>query len=96
LTGYDPAGQKLYEEPHGDLTFRGVGAALAYLENSDGDLAAHNVVTGKLGRAYDPEHTGTLAVPQYISAAGAGVVEADGGYYLATVPTGEQPQDPAP
>jgi len=93
LAGYSATGQQLYDEPHEDLTFQGVGAAMVYLENTAGDLEAHNVVTGKLGRAYDPEATGTLTVPTVIAADGAGVLEAEGTYYLATVPTVEQPDE---
>lgn len=93
LNGYDPTGKLLYEEPHQGLSFRGIGAAMAYLENAEGELQAHNVVTGKLGRSYDPDETGTLAVPTVITAPGAGAMEADGRYYLATVPEVEQPDD---
>jgi len=93
LNGYDSTGKLLYEEPHQGLSFRGIGAAMAYLENTDGELQAHNVVTGKLGRSYDPEETGTLAVPTVITAPGAGAMEADGRYYLATVPEVEQPDN---
>ena len=96
LTGYDQTGKRLYEEPHDGLTFRGSGAAMAYLENADGDLEARNVVTGKLGRAYDSQATGTLAVPTVITAEGAGAMEADGRYYLATVPQVEQPDEESP
>ena len=69
---------------------------MAYLENSDGDLEARNVVTGQIGRAYDPDDTGTLAVPTGITATGAGILEAEGSYYLATVPTVEQPEPEEP
>lgn len=93
MTGYSASGEVLYNEPHDDLSFHGVGAAMAYFENPDGDLAAHNVVTGKLGRAYDPEDTGTLAIPSVITANGAAVLEAEGTYYLATLPAVEQPED---
>lgn len=96
LTGYAPTGQTLYEESHDGLQFRGIGAAMAYLENADGDLEARNVVTGKIGRAYDPDDIGTLAVPTGITATGAGILEAEGQYYLATVPTVEQPEPEVP
>lgn len=96
LTGYGPTGQTLYDEPNDGLEFRGIGAAMAYLENSDGDLEARNVVTGQIGRAYDPDDTGTLAVPTGITATGAGILEAEGSYYLATVPTVEQPEPEEP
>ncbi len=96
LTGYDPTGQKLYEEPNTGLKFRGIGAAIAYLENSEGDLEARNVVTGKLSRSYDSQDTGTLTVPEVVTANGAGVLEADGRFYLATVPTIEQPAEASP
>src|SRR5699024_11345676 len=67
-----------------------VGAAMAYLKNADGDLEAHNVVTGDIGRAYRPDDTGTVAVPAIISPTGIGVVEAEDRFYLST-PQGLEP-----
>lgn len=84
LVGYDTDGRQLYAHPNDDLDFAGVGAAMAYLKNADGDLEAHNVVTGDIGRAYRPDDTGTVAVPTIISPTGIGVVEADDRFYLST------------
>src|SRR5699024_10394673 len=72
LAGYDAQGQQLYEEPHTDLEFVGVGGAMAYMENADGDMQAHNGVTGDIGRAYDRGATGTGAVPTGIRPRGPG------------------------
>lgn len=83
--GYDRDGTTLYQLPGDGLTFAGIGGAMVYLENTAGDIAVHNVVTGALGRAYDPSGTGELAVPAVITANGAAVVEAAGRYYLVAV-----------
>ena len=84
LSGYDTDGRQLYAHPNDDLEFAGVGAAMAYLKNADGDLEAHNVVTGDIGRAYSPDDTGTVAVPTIITPTGSGVIEADDQFYLST------------
>lgn len=55
---------------------------MTYLENSDGDIEARNVITGAIGRAYDPEDTGALTVPTIITAHGAGILETNDEYYL--------------
>lgn len=82
LVGYDTSGTVLYQEPHNGLDIVGVGAAIAYVENSDGDVEARNVITGAIGRSYAPQDTGQLTVPTIITATGTGVLEADGTYYL--------------
>lgn len=85
LAGYDLQGQQLYAEPHDGLDIIGVGGAMAYMENSAGDLQVHNVVTGEIGTAYDSDGTGTLTVPTIISPGGSGVLDAGGQYYLSPV-----------
>lgn len=82
LAAYDVTGQALYEEPHDGLDIVGVGAAIAYVKNTDGDVEARNVVTGSIGRSYDPQDTGTLTVPRVITATGAGILDGGGAYYL--------------
>lgn len=85
LAGYDASGAQLYAEPAESLEFAGIGAAMAYFRNDGGEIEPHNVVTGEIGRAYDPAGTGTIAVPSYISPSGTGVVETDDGFLLAPV-----------
>lgn len=89
--GYAADGQLLYQEANHGLQFRGVGAAVAYLENADGDLEARNVVTGDIGRSYDPQDTGALTVPTLITATGAGILDAGEQYYLVPIAQADTP-----
>lgn len=82
LTGHNPSGGEYFQKPNDDMSFLGVGSAMVYLQNSEGSLEARNVVTGEIGRAYNPEEHGTPAVPTYISPAGTGVLQVDDGYLL--------------
>lgn len=82
VVGYDSSGDVLYEEPHDGLDLVGIGAAIAYVKNSEDDIEARNVMTGVIGRSYDPQTTGKLTVPTIIAENGAGVLEAEGTYYL--------------
>lgn len=83
LAGYDAQGQQLYEAPQTDLELVGVGGALAYMKNAEGDMQAHNVVTGDIGRAYDTEATGKVAIPTAISPRGTGILDTGESYYLS-------------
>lgn len=83
LTGHNPAGGEYFQESNENMSFLGVGAAMVYLQNSAGGLEARNVVTGDIGRAYDPDEEGVPAVPTYISPGGTGVLQVDEGYLLA-------------
>ena len=88
VVGYGPGGEVLYEESHDGLDIVGIGVAMAYVENTDGDIEARNVVTGKIDRAYGPEDTGQLTVPISIAATGTGILEADDAYYLVPAVSG--------
>lgn len=83
LTGHDPAGGEYFRESVDEMEFQGVGSAMVYLLNAEGGLEARNVITGDVGRAYDPDEGGTPAVPIYISPSGTGVLKIDEGYLLA-------------
>lgn len=83
LVGHAPAGAEYFREPVDGMEFQGIGSAMVYLLNSEGGLEARNVITGDVGRAYDPNESGTPAVPTYISPSGTGVLRADEGYLLA-------------
>ena len=85
VVGYDRNGQVLYEEAHDGADLVGIGAAIAYVENADGNIEARNVLTGAVGRSYDPQDTGQLTVPTMITATGAGVLDAGDQYYLVPV-----------
>lgn len=83
LVGHNPAGGEYFRDPVEGVDFRGAGSAMVYLLNNDGGLEARNVITGEVGRAYDPDEDGTPAVPTYISPSGTGVLQVDEGYVLA-------------
>ncbi|OAV62375.1 PQQ-binding-like beta-propeller repeat protein [Enteractinococcus helveticum] len=82
LAGYSPQGELLFVESLEGLQLIGVGGAIAYVENADGDVQTHNVITGALSRSYDPQAPGELVVPQLIDTNGAAILEGDHSYYL--------------
>ena len=88
LSGYDTEGELLFQEPQEGLELVGVGAAIAYVENPDGDIETRNVITGALSRSYDPQDTGELVVPHVIETDGAAILEGPDSYYL--VPGAEE------
>ncbi|GAA4114078.1 hypothetical protein [Enteractinococcus coprophilus] len=89
IVGYDVEEHKLYEESHNGADLIGVGAAIAYLRNAEGNIEARNVLTGAIGRSYDPQDAGVLTVPSVITATGAGILEADDEYYLVPAASAE-------
>lgn len=82
LAGYSAQGELLFAEALEGLQLIGVGGAIAYVENADGDIQTHNVITGALSRSYDPQATGELVVPQLIDTNGAAILEGAHSYYL--------------
>src|SRR5699024_10445487 len=59
LTGYDAAGEQLFSNSQAqDLQLEGTGGVLVYLRTAEGQLQAHNAVTGDIAEAYDPDGDG--------------------------------------
>lgn len=83
FSGYDAQGERLFHEPADGLELIGVGGAIAYLKNSNGDIEARNVITGALSRSYNPQDTGQLVIPHIIDTDGTAILESQDSYYLA-------------
>lgn len=83
LSGYDANGEPIFDEPLDELGLIGIGGAIAYMKNPDGDIEARNVITGALSRSYDPQDTGQPVVPLIIDTNGAAILEGENDYYLA-------------
>ncbi|WP_278234887.1 hypothetical protein [Isoptericola sp. AK164] len=87
LRGLDAAGTELWTTSTAqETTIEGVSGALVYLRVGD-SLRAHNVVTGNVAEAYDPEGTGDLVAPVAVTDAGSIVLSDYSGYLLATTDT---------
>ncbi|MEG3616717.1 hypothetical protein [Isoptericola haloaureus] len=87
LRGLDAAGTELWTtSTTQETTIEGVSGALVYLRVGD-SLRAHNVVTGNVAEAYDPEGTGDLVVPVAVTDASSIVLSDYSGYLLATTDT---------
>lgn len=75
LSGYDDAGDQLFSNSEaGGLQLEGTGGVMVYLRTTEGQLRAHNAVTGDIAEAYDPDGEGSLAVPFHITDTGSGIV----------------------
>lgn len=82
---YDSQGEELWAYLlTGPTTITGTGGVMVYLRTED-TVRVHNVLTGEVAQAYDPDDDGQILVPAAISADGASVVAADDGYRLVTV-----------
>lgn len=57
---------------------------MVYLRSGD-SVRVHNVLTGEVAEAYDPEGQGEILVPAVIDPGGASVVVSSEGYPLVTV-----------
>lgn len=81
---FDASGEELWAylltEP---TTIDGAGGVMVYLRSGD-SVRVHNVLTGEVAEAYDPQGQGEILVPAVIAANGATVVVASEGYPLVT------------
>lgn len=90
LSGYDESGEQIFTAPDAeDLRIEGVGGVLVYLGTTDDRIQVHNVISGDVAQAYDPEEPGIIATPTYVSELGAAAVEYIDGYLFA--PAAETP-----
>ncbi|MCI2266890.1 hypothetical protein [Sediminivirga luteola] len=67
-----------------ETTIEAIGTGLVYLRIGD-TLRVHNVFTGDVARAYDPEGTGRLLVPEIITDDGGAVFADESRYLIAAV-----------
>lgn len=101
FSGHSESGEQLFTRAEGQsLQLQSTAAVMAFLRTEQGGVQVHNVVTGDIAQAYDPDGEGTVALPVHISAAGAGVLQVDDDYLLAPVqdqaPDDQAPEDGAP
>ena len=83
LSGYGAADEQLFSNSEAEsLQLEGVGGVMVYLRTEEGQLQAHNAVSGDIAEAYDPAGEGPLAVPLYVSETGVGVVRSSDGVLL--------------
>ncbi|MDO8150989.1 hypothetical protein [Isoptericola sp. b408] len=91
VRGLDAEGAELWTSSSGQETaVEGVSGALVYLRVGD-SLRAHNVVTGNVAEAYDPEGTGDLVVPVLVTEDGSIALSDYEHHYLATTDTTPPP-----
>lgn len=93
LHSYDPTGERLWSlsvEP--ETSIAALGGGLVYLRH-DGTVRVHNIITGDIAEAYDPEGDGPITVPTYITAEGAALLSDGNRQLLATIepPPGTEP-----
>ncbi|WP_407317262.1 PQQ-binding-like beta-propeller repeat protein [Isoptericola halotolerans] len=87
ITGTGPAGEELWAFSIAPgTTIAGVSGALVFLREGE-TVRAHNVVTGDVAEAYDPEGTGRIVVPTTVTGDGSVVLGDFERYYLATTAT---------
>ena len=94
VRAYDADGEELWAYLlTGPTTITGTGGVMVFLRSGE-TVRVHNVLTGEVAEAYDPDGEGEILVPAQISAAGATVVVAEDGYRLVTVtPDGTDQED---
>lgn len=89
LHAYDPGNQPLWSLPVEDQTsIEALGGVFLYLRE-DGSIRVHNVITGDVAQAYEPDRDGPILVPSHITVNGAALLLDGNRPLLATVP--EQP-----
>ncbi|GAA4282927.1 hypothetical protein GCM10022261_04580 [Brevibacterium daeguense] len=67
-----------------EATIEAIGTGLVYLRIGD-TLRVHNVFTGDVARAYDPQGSGRLLVPEIITDTGGAVFADESRYLIAAV-----------
>jgi len=84
IRGHDHDGDEMWGQPIADETsIMGIGASVVYLQDHNG-LRVHDLRTGELVQAHEPDHTGSMLVPVRVTATGAAVVTDQTHYYLVT------------
>lgn len=78
-----------------ETTVAAVGGVFLYLRDG-GAVRVHNVLTGAVAQAYDPEGEGVVVVPAHITPVGAALLRHDGRLLLATLPDQPLVGEPTP
>lgn len=96
LHAFDPAHELLWQLTVGpDTSVEAVGGVFVYVREDDA-VRAHNVVTGAVAEAYDPQGQGPIVVPAHLTVRGAGLLPVDGRLLVATLPEEPGMPDNAP
>lgn len=91
LHAYDTEHELLWQLTVGPGTsVETVGGVFVYLRDGD-EVRAHNVVTGALAEAYDPQGQGRILVPAHLTFQGAALLPDGGRHLLATIPETPEP-----
>lgn len=99
MRAVDATGAELWAESVAPSTWiAAAGGVFAYLRDGDA-VRVHNVVTGAVAEAYDPEGSGSIVVPAHITVENAAVLWEGERLLLATVPAapemGDTVEEPA-
>lgn len=85
LHAYDTDNQPLWSLPAAaETTIAAIGGVFLYLRDN-GAIRVHNVITGDVAQAYEPEGQGPNIVPSYITINGAAVLLDGNRRILATI-----------
>lgn len=96
LHAYDPGGQPLWSLSVDDeTTIEALGGVFLYLRDN-GSIRVHNVITGDVAQAYEPNGNGPILVPSYITVNGAALLLDGNRPLLATVPEQHVPNESGP
>ena len=86
LHAYDADHQRLWSLSVGpETTIAALGGVLLYLRE-EGSVRVHNVTTGEVAEAYDPQGEGTIIVPEDITADGVALLVDEDRHLLAASP----------
>lgn len=86
LHAYDADNQSLWSlSVHDETTITAIGGVFLYVREG-GAIRVHNVVTGDVAQAYEPDGQGTIIVPSHITVNGAAVLLEANRELLATIP----------
>lgn len=86
LHAYDADNQSLWSlSVHDETTITAIGGVFLYVREG-GAIRVHNVVTGDVAQAYEPDGEGTIIVPSHITVNGAAVLLEANRELLATIP----------
>lgn len=96
LHAFDPEHQPLWQLTVGpDTDVAAVGGVFVYVREDDA-VRVHNVVTGAVAEAYDPQGQGSVVVPAHLPVRGGGLLRDGGRLLVATTPEAQPPPDNAP
>jgi len=85
LHALDHDGQSLWTTTVApETSIAALGGVFLYLREGEA-VRVHNVLTGEIAEAYDPQAEGRIVVPAQVTATGAAVLAGEGNYLLAAL-----------